>query len=275
MIGSATARKLRLAGFDVQCILHELDAPDRQTELVSLLNGCRVLVHVAGYGHPASPSADHRAVLDANVMFTSELLTAARAANVQRVVFASSASVYGASADTAEPSPVDLRSHYAVSKYAGEHLCRLFGSDGDRSAVVLRLFNVFGDLDRGRDFVSACARKILTSEPIRLTGDGKQSRDFIHVDDVADAFVESVTLSTRGCSTFNIGTGVGTELVAVVETIEQLTERKATVCLDPAAPGGVRRSVADLRQTKRAFEGFRPASLPVGIGRMLATAGAR
>ena len=155
--------------------------------------GVRVVFHQAAEVSVARSVADPLGTYAVNVTGTLNLLVAARDAGCARVVFASSAAVYGDGPELPKherlaPAPC---SPYAAAKLAGEELCRLFARAYGLEAVVLRYFNVFGPgQDPASPYAAAIPRLLEAlrrgEQPV-IYGDGEQSRDFVYVDDVVEA----------------------------------------------------------------------------------------
>lgn len=149
-----------------------------------------------------------------NVTGTIHVLEASRQAGVKKFVYASSSSVYGicdpTNIPTAEWAPIKTQFPYAESKYQGERWVSHYHQVYGLPTISLRLFNVYGPRSRttgayGAVFGTFLAQKI-NSKPFTVVGDGKQSRDFVFVTDVCDAFVKAAESKVFG-EVFNVGTG--------------------------------------------------------------------
>ena len=165
----------------------------RTADLDALLDGVDVVFHEAGQpGVRASWGDEFGIYLDANVAATQALLEAAkRAPGLQRLVYASSSSVYGDAArfpvlEVDLPQPV---SPYGVTKLAAEHLCSLYASNFGVPTVSLRYFTVFGPRQRPDMAFTRFLTAVRDDRPITLYGTGEQIRDFTYVDDVVEANV--------------------------------------------------------------------------------------
>jgi UDP-glucose 4-epimerase len=129
---------------------------------------------------------------ETNVTGMLRVLEACRTAQVRRVVFSSSSSVYGETIvyPTPEHTPVNPLSPYALQKFIGEHYCRLYSQIYNLDTVSLRYFNVYGNgmpLEGAyRSVLSIFGNQYKNDQPLTYTNDGCQSRDFVHVHDVAD-----------------------------------------------------------------------------------------
>lgn len=184
---------------------------------------------------------------------TLNVLEAARAAGVRRVVATSSSSVYGGSAvrPTPESAPVAPRSPYAVSKLAGEHYARVYWELHGLETVSIRPFNVFGPRQRPESmyaaviplFIQALARQ----EPPEVHGDGLQSRDFTFVDDTVSAFLLAGSASAERCAgkVYNIAAGREQSLLDLLATLERVLDVSVPARHVEPRAGDVRHSRAD------------------------------
>jgi len=192
-----------------------------------------------------------------NASGTLEVRMAAKKAGVRRVVYASSSSAYGDTptlpkAETMAPAPL---SPYAVGKLTGEYYCRIFPSLYGLETVSLRYFNVFGPRqDPKSDYAAVVPlfiTGILAGTPVRIDGDGEQSRDFTFVDNVVEANLLAAERPGVSGEVFNIGVGKASTINELVRAISQIAGKKAKVEHGPARAGDVRHSVADISKAKR------------------------
>ncbi len=169
-----------------------------------------------------------RAALNVNVVGTYNVIEAAHAAGVKRIVYSSSASVYGDAVVTpmTEEHPFNNRTMYGATKIAGEQFLRAFYERHKRDYVGLRYMNVYGPrMDYKGTYVSVIMKvldRLDCGERPIIFGDGTQSYDFIHVDDVARANVLAMKSdATDDC--FNVGCGVKTSIKELVDLLINLT----------------------------------------------------
>jgi len=191
-----------------------------------------------------------------NVTATRRLLAACQASRtVRRVVYASSSSVYGAAAvpfrEDAEPAPI---SPYGRTKLEAERLC-LAASNPSLETVALRLFTVYGPGQRPDMALRRFAEAGLAGGEIELLGDGTQTRDFTHVDDVVEAFVRAADASVDGLAV-NVGGGSRVSLREVLALLEDLVGRPLRVSVRDVARGDVPHTEADLARASSLL-GFR------------------
>jgi len=225
--------------------------------------GAEVVFHQAAMRSVPRSVADPLGANDHNVNGTLNVLEAARRAEVRRVVYASSSSVYGDRPELPKredqpPAPI---SPYAVSKAAGEQYAavwhRLYGVE----TVGLRYFNVFGPRqDPASEYAAVIPRFILWAlqrAPLEIHGDGQQSRDFTYIDNVVKANCLAAEAPAAAGQAFNVGCGERVSLLAIAARLEELlghpVERRHT----PARAGDVPHTLADIDRAKRLL-GYTP-----------------
>jgi len=239
------------------------------------VTGIDVVFHLAALASVPQSLVDPWAAHAANVNATMRLLQACAAAKVARVVYSSSSAVYGDTdatprGEATEPLP---RSPYAASKLAGEQYVLAFARAGVMEGVALRYFNVFGPRQSPRSAYAAVIPKFfqaaLEDRPASLYGDGRQTRDFIYVDNVVDANIlaASAPQETVNGWVVNIGAGRRTSLLELLSMIRRITGRALTHVAGPARAGDVRDSVADLERAERLLGYQSRISLEEGLGR--------
>lgn len=193
------------------------------------------------------PTESHGTNLDA----TLSILEAARR-NDARVVLASSTAIYGdpeslpvSEADTKTPS-----SPYGLDKLALDHYARLYHDLYGLDTVALRYFNAYGTRQGSGPYggvISIFVDQALAGDPITIHGDGSQTRDFVHVSDIVAANVEAATTDAVGRA-FNIGTGTEASVLELAETIRDVAGSDSEIVHEPARPGDISESRADIHR---------------------------
>lgn len=222
-------------------------------------------------------SIDHPVLCNqVNVGGTLNILQAAQEARVRRVVVASSSSVYGdvSTYPITEDHPLHPASPYAVSKLAGEWYARLFRELHGLDGVCLRYFTVFGPrMDSESGYAMAVPRFIaalLRGESPPVFGDGQQRRDFVFVDNVAEATVQALEVSGADPAVLNIGSGQDLSILELVARLNRLMQCEIPPRHLPAKAGESRRTLADITQARRVL-GYAPrVSLDEGLARTIA-----
>ena len=225
--------------------------------------------------HQAAQASVRRSVedpaLDAgvNVLGTAALLQAAVHHRVRRFLFASTGGALYGDAEvipTPEDYPTLPVSPYGASKLAGEVYLRTFHALHGLSYAALRYANVYGprqDPHGEAGVVAIFSRRLLSGERARINGDGKQTRDFVYVGDVAEA--NARVLASDAMGSFNVGTGIETDITTVFQLLKRLTGSNQPEEHGPAMPGEQRRSVVDARKIKKLL-GWKPTtSLEAGL----------
>jgi len=200
---------------------------------------------------------------DVNVNGTINMLEAALDSNVERFVYASSCAVYGnpTSLPISEKSELNPLSPYAASKLAAESYCRAFYESYGLKTVCLRYFNVYGPRQAGGNYsgvISIFMRQALEEQPLTIRGDGKQTRDFVFVKDVARANILSALKDEAIGKVLNIGTGKNITINELAEKISKIVGHKAGFKYVPLLKGEVMHSVADI-SLARELLGYSPA----------------
>jgi UDP-glucose 4-epimerase len=240
-------------------------------ELAELVDGVEAVFHLAAQpGVRPSWGDGFVDYVHDNVVGTQRLLEAVRGHPVP-VVIASSSSVYGDAErfpvreQSVELSPV---SPYGLTKLAVEHLARIYTAQHRIPTVALRYFTVYGPRQRPDMAFARLMDSALTGRPLRLFGDGTQSRDFTFVADAVDATVRALDGSAG--RVYNVGGGEPTTLNAVVGTLADLIGHEVAVVREPAAPGDVRHTWAETSRA-RAELGWAPGTtLREGLAAQLA-----
>jgi len=244
-------------------------------ELGALVGEADFILHQAGQpGVRPSWGTEFDQYVVRNVLATQRLLEAARGSRrLQRLVFASSSSVYGQARDLPlrEDSLPQPFSPYGVTKLAAEHLCLLYHQNFGVPTVALRYFTVYGPRQRPDMGFRRFIRAALEDRPIPVYGDGEQTRDFTYVADAVEANLLALTAPVAG-RVFNIGGGSRVSLNEILRTLEEVLGQAIRRAPQVEQPGDVRHTWAD---TARAREhlGFAPrVSLRVGLEQQVAWA---
>lgn len=238
---------------DVELVEGDLQSYERAHAAV---RGCDIVLHQAAMPSVPRSVQDPLTSNASNVIGTLNVLLAARDSGVRRVVFASSSSVYGAvpGLPKNEALPALPISPYAVAKLAGEGYCRAFTEVYGLETVALRYFNVFGPRQDPLSQYAAVIPNFITAalrgEPPVIFGDGEQSRDFTHVDNVVEANVLAMAAPDVAGRTYNIACGERITLNELVATIGRVLGRTIEPRYAEARPGDVRHSMADTSRAR-------------------------
>jgi UDP-glucose 4-epimerase len=213
--------------------VHQAEAAgdDQSTSaLVDLIRDCDVIYDLAGSSGAVASNQSPIASLDGNCRIQLQFLEACAAAgNRPHVVFSSSRLVYGETGRTpvTEDHPVNPLSVYAAHKLCTEHYLNIYARLGHLTYTICRISNVYGSdaghQGQGYRVVNAFIRAGLAGNTITLFGDGRQLRDFIYIDDLVEALIQSGTAATARNQMFNIGSGVSSSMLEAATLIREMT----------------------------------------------------
>ena len=248
----STGSPANLAGLEGSVQVIEADVRD-SSAVSKATAGTEVLYHLAALPSVARSIADPHASHSVNASGTLTILTAARDSGVQRVVYASSSSIYG---DTPtlpkhEEMPVNPRSPYAAAKLSGEAYSRAFTQAFGLETVSLRFFNVFGPRqDPASEYAAVIPRfitRMASARPPKIYGVGTQSRDFTFVSNAVDACVRAGEADSRSAGeVINVGCGSRVTLLEIVGALNSLMGTRLEPELGPPREGDVMHSQADI-----------------------------
>ena len=256
----------RARGFEL------VDADLRTTDVVALLDGVDVVYHLAGQpGVRVSWADGFGEYVALNVLVTQRILEAIRTRPVQRLVYASSSSVYGnaISYPTDETTLPRPHSPYGVTKLAAEHLCSLYAENWQLPTVSLRYFTVYGPRQRPDMGFSRFLDAVLHDEPVPVYGTGDQVRDFTYVGDVADATIRAGIVWTAPGTVMNVAGGESITVRGLVDLLGQLVGRPLDVTHLPPQPGDVQRTGGATDRARALLHWAPRTSLAEGLGRQL------
>jgi len=228
------------------------------------VEGVGTVFHEAALASVARSVEDPLLANAINVTGTLNLLVAARDAGIRSFVLASSSAVYGddetmPKVEGREGRPV---SPYGASKLFNEKYAQAFHVLHGMNAVALRYFNVFGPrqdpLSEYSAVIPLFVTKILRGERPTIFGDGEQSRDFIHVEDVVRANIAAAGSAAAAGEALNVACGVGTTVNALLAAVNEVLGAKAEARYAPPRPGDILHSTADIGRARRLM-GFAPS----------------
>jgi UDP-glucose 4-epimerase len=258
-----TGKRGNLAGLEAMAFLEGDLADPKACERACA--GVEIVFHEAALASVPRSVADPVTTNVHCVDATLNLLVAARAAGVRRVIYASSSSVYGDSPTLPKhegmlPSPI---SPYAVAKLAAEHYVRSFARVYGMETVALRYFNVFGPhqdpTSQYSGVLAVFCRKMLAGEQPAIYGDGEQSRDFTYIDNVVRANLLAAEAPAERVSgkVMNAATGSRITLNETFEILCELTGYRGRPAYAAPRAGDIRDSLADIRLAGELL-GYRP-----------------
>ena len=242
----------------------------RQVDLGRMLDGVTHVFHLAAQaGVRRSWGSEFQVYTGLNIDATQALLEACATRPIERLVYASSSSVYGDDVEipmteTALPQPV---SPYGVTKLAAEQLCYLYHVNFGVPTVSLRYFTVYGPRQRPDMGFNRFFTAILQGRPLIQFGDGLQTRDFTFVADAARATADAAVRGVPG-RVYNIGGGARVSLREVFDLLARVSGREVRIDRQPPQKGDMRDTYADTSRAK-ADLGFAPSvTLEEGLRHM-------
>jgi UDP-glucuronate 4-epimerase len=248
-------------------VVHEGCVTDRDV-VARVVAGAQGIVHLAGLAGVRPSFKEPARYARVNVEGTANVLEAARAAGITRVVFASSSSVYGNS--TPLPAIEDAaaivpESPYAASKRGAElvasAICR---GAPDLACAALRFFTVYGPRQRPEMAITLFTRAVLRGAPIPMFGDGSMRRDFTHVDDIVRGVLASFDRTAVNFRTYNLGSGAPIDLAGLNEAIGETAGVAPRIERAPVPLGDVDATFADVTRAKTEL-GWSPR-VPLRVG---------
>jgi len=211
---------------------------------------------------------------ETNIGGTLNVLLAARAVGIERLVYTSSTSVYGNPRylPINEDDRLQPLTPYAVSKLAGEHYCMAFYESYGLPTVAVRYSNIFGPgQDPANPYCGVVAKFIealFADRPPMIHGDGSQTRDFTYIDDAVEATVQAAMSERALGEVFNVGTGIETSVNRLAETLIAVTgARVRPEHADRRDVDNIRRRVVNIEKTRRALRWVPEVTLEEGLRR--------
>jgi nucleoside-diphosphate-sugar epimerase len=239
------------------------------------VKGVEYIIHCAAISSVADSIRDPAESHQTNLTGTVNLLIAARDYGIKRFIFASSAAVYGDTPSLPKkerdlPSP---NSPYAVEKLCCEAYCRLFSELYGLSTLSLRCFNVYGPGQSPDSQYSGVITRFIYAliegkNPV-IYGTGEQTRDFVYIDDVVDAYILAAKEGEGRGEVYNIGSGRETSINQLFRRLRDITKRDVEPVYQPERRGDIKRSFADISLAEKEL-GYKPiVDLREGLERTL------
>jgi len=253
---------------------HQLSISNRQ-EIEKLCNEYSIegIFHLGAIASVQKSVENPELIHQVNLSGTLNILLAAKNSGVNKVVFSASAAAYGNNPsfpkkESMLPNPL---SPYAVTKLSGEMYCKTFTDLYGLKTVALRYFNVYGPRQDPKSeyaaVIPAFITKYLAGEQLIIYGDGKQTRDFVYVQDVVQGNLLAMEKDT--CGVFNIGTGCQTSLNQIIIILKELTNTHIKVKYLEPRVGDVHDSVADISLATKHLNYYPKYSIKEGLNKTL------
>ena len=248
-----------------------------QATVDKCVSGCDAIVHLAAVASVQASIDDPVATHQSNFDGTLHLLEAAREQNVQRFLYACSAAVYGDTEvlpvpETLIPNPL---SPYAVDKLAGEYYLMYYFNKYGLNGTSFRFFNIYGPRqDPSSPYsgvISIFADRLRAGKGVTIFGDGKQTRDFVYVKDLAGLLAGALVREDLAGKITNIGTGKECSLLDLLDAMEKISGKSIERDFVDARVGDIRYSRADITRLKTLFEKIPATPIEKGLEALLAS----
>ncbi len=241
-------------------------------KLQESLQGVDAVIHMASFTSVEESVKSPLKYMQNNVLGAATLLEAMRISGVKKIIFSSSATVYGTpkTLPITEDQPISAANPYGASKIAVEALCESFAKTDDFDVIILRYFNPYGPGEKHLPETHAIPNFIkaaLEKKPIPLYWKGEQVRDFIYVEDLAAAHIAVLPLS--GYQVFNVGTKAGTKIIDVVSELSDIFGYNLEIDDKGDRPGDVMATYASSEKLNQATGWEAKVSLKEGLSKTI------
>lgn len=238
--------------------------------------GCSAVVHLAAVASVQASVEDPVRTHQSNFIGTLNVCEAMRVHGLRRVLFASSAAVYGNNGEgesIAEDTPKAPLTPYAVDKLASEQYLDFYRRQHGLEPVVFRFFNIFGPRqDPSSPYsgvISIFCERAVQGLPITVFGDGEQTRDFLYVGDLVQVMVQALEQPQVEEGAVNIGLNQATSINQMLAALEKVVGRLPAVTYAPARSGDIRHSRADNQRLLARFDFPQATPMVEGLARLL------
>src|SRR5471032_969020 len=238
--------------------------------------GCQAVVHLAAVASVQASVDDPVRTHQSNFIGTLNVCEAMRKASIKRVVFASSAAVYGNNGEGEAISEDTAKSQltpYASDKLSSEYYLDFYRRQHGLEPALFRFFNIFGPRqDPSSPYsgvISIFCERALKGLPITLFGDGEQTRDFIYVGDLVQILLQALKAPQVQEGAINVGLNRATTLKQMLVALGEVVGALPPVTYAPARSGDIRHSRANNQRLLERFELAEPTSMSVGLARLL------
>ncbi|AKA22183.1 NAD-dependent epimerase/dehydratase family protein [Pseudomonas chlororaphis] len=240
------------------------------------MSGCRAVAHLAAVASVQASVDDPVRTHQSNFIGTLNVCEAMRQAGVKRVLFASSAAVYGNNGEGEaidEDTPKAPLTPYASDKLASEYYFDFYRRQHGLEPAIFRFFNIFGPRqDPSSPYsgvISIFCERAQKDLPISVFGDGEQTRDFVYVEDLVKVLVQSLEVPQLEVGAVNVGLNQTTTLNQLLEALGQVVGALPPISHGPARAGDIRHSRADNQRLLQRFNFPEPTPMHVGLARLL------
>ncbi|WKL55494.1 NAD-dependent epimerase/dehydratase family protein [Pseudomonas kielensis] len=271
----STGKRSNLQLDDPRIELIEGDVADAAL-VAKVMVGCCAVAHLAAVASVQASVDDPVRTHQSNFIGTLNVCEAMRQAGVKRVLFASSAAIYG---NNGEGQSIDEDTAkapltpYASDKLAGEHYLDFYRRQHGLEPAVFRFFNIFGPRqDPSSPYsgvISIFSERAVKGLPITVFGDGEQTRDFVYVEDLVDLLVQAIEAPTLEVGAVNVGWNQATTLKQMLQALREVVGDLPPITYGPARSGDIRHSRANNQRLLQRFTFPEQTPMNVGLARLL------
>ncbi|AZD04748.1 NAD-dependent epimerase/dehydratase family protein [Pseudomonas chlororaphis] len=240
------------------------------------MSGCRAVAHLAAVASVQASVDDPVRTHQSNFIGTLNVCEAMRQAGVKRVLFASSAAVYGNNGEGEsidEDTPKAPLTPYASDKLASEYYFDFYRRQHGLEPAIFRFFNIFGPRqDPSSPYsgvISIFCERAQKGLPITVFGDGEQTRDFVYVEDLVNVLAQSLEAPQLEVGAVNVGLNQATTLKQLLEALGEVLGQLPPVSYGTARSGDIRHSRANNQRLLQRFKFPEPTPMSVGLARLL------
>ncbi|MGN8345987.1 NAD-dependent epimerase/dehydratase family protein [Pseudomonas sp. SMV71] len=244
--------------------------------VAQVMAGCSAVAHLAAVASVQASVDDPVRTHQSNFIGTLNVCEAMRQTGVKRVLFASSAAVYGNNGEGQsidEDTPKAPLTPYASDKLASEFYLDFYRRQHALEPVVFRFFNIYGPRqDPSSPYsgvISIFSERAQKGLPITVFGDGEQTRDFVYVQDLVDLLVQAIEKPEVEVGAVNVGWNQATTLKQMLQALEQVVGKLPPISYGPARSGDIRHSRADNQRLLQRFSFPTQTPMSVGLARLL------
>ena len=240
----------------------------KSKNLDKYFKGADYVFHLAALAEIIPSIKNPKKYFKNNVIGTLKVVEAVKKVKIKKLIYAASSSCYGTpkKLPTSEKDRIDLKNPYAVTKFIGEEIIMKYAEMFKMPNLSFRFFNVYGARLNVSGQYGAVISNFLSQtknkKPLTIVGNGKQTRDFIHVDDLANAFIKAIK-STKVNKIYNLGSGQKTS----INTLAKIFGGKTKFI--PIRPGEPKNSLADISKIKKEINWKPKISIEQGIKKLL------
>ena len=220
-----------------------------------------VVIHLAAKIDVAESVINPKDTMNVNVNGTENILKCCVENKIKKIIFASSAAVYGEQENIiTEETKTNPLSPYGESKLVAEEKIKKYCNENNLNAIIFRMFNVYGSgqTKQYAGVITKFSDNILQNISLTIYGDGKQTRDFISINDIVEAYRYVLeNIQEKKCITYNLGTGVATSITQLAKLMLEIFKKNLEINYVEQKKGDIKHSVADISLIKREL-GFVP-----------------